>query len=82
MDNEAAAHIEPAGACEGLYLRRAQALLAERAELFAARPARSRRLAGNAGAPRQADSPSRRASRQLSLPLPRDRARRRLRMVG
>jgi len=83
MDTEAAPHIDTASGGDGLYLRRAQALLAERAELFAARPARSGRLAGSAGpSQRRADSPPRRASRQLTLPLPRDRTRRRLRMVG
>jgi hypothetical protein len=82
MDTDAAASIDTAVAGEGPYLRRAQALLAERAELFLARPARSLRVAGVAGPQDRAGSLPRHASRQLTLPLPRDRTRRRLRMVG
>jgi hypothetical protein len=83
MHTDAAASIDTAVAGEGLYLRRAQALLAERAELFLPRPARSVRLAGVAGPPQdRAGSLPRQAGRQLTLPLPRDRSRRRLRMVG
>jgi hypothetical protein len=83
MDTDAAASIDTAVAGEGPYLRRAQALLAERAELFLARPARSLLVAGVAGPPQdRAGSLSRHASRQLTLPLPRDRTRRRPRMMG
>lgn len=79
MDTEASGAIDPAGVGEGPYLRRAQALLAARAELFLAGPAR---LAGIAGPP--PDRPGavfRQGSRQLTLPLPRERARRRARMA-
>jgi hypothetical protein len=79
VDKDTTAAIDPAVAGEGHYLRRAQALLAARAELFAAGPAR---LAGMAGPPQ--DRPVarfRRAGRQLTLPLPREKARRRARMV-
>ncbi|MHB8538133.1 MAG: hypothetical protein ACYDCS_08950 [Candidatus Dormibacteria bacterium] len=65
---------------EGAYLRRAEALLAARAELFVAGSARR---GGIAGAPEdRAVTLVRPASRQLTLPLPRERGRRRARMVG
>jgi hypothetical protein len=83
MDTDPAASVETAIGGEGPYLRRAQALVAERAELFHIRPARSVRLTGVSEPQRdRAGSLPRNASRQLTLPLPRDRARRRLRMVG
>jgi hypothetical protein len=83
MDTDPAASIDTAVAAEGPYLRLAQTLLAERAELFLPRPARSVRPAGVTGPPQdRAGSLPRRAGRQLTLPLPRDRSRRRLRMVG
>jgi len=67
---------------EGAYLRRAQAMLAAREELFLAGPERSLRLAGVAGPPQdRAGSHVRPRSRQLSLPLPRERIHRRARMV-
>ena len=64
------------------YLRRAQALLATRSELFPAAPARSVWPAGTPGPPQdRTGSSARRGGRQLSLPLPRERGRRRARMV-
>lgn len=82
MDRDTAASIDTAVAGEEPYLRRAQALLAARAELFLARSARPPRLAGVAGPSQdRAGSLPRQASRQLTLPLPRDRTRRRLRIV-
>jgi hypothetical protein len=81
MDIEGAGLVDAVSA-EGAYLRRAQALLAAREELFLASPARSLRLAGVDGLPQgRASSRLRQASRQLSLPLPRERTRRRARMV-
>ena len=66
---------------EGAYLRRAQALLATRAELFLAGPARSMRLAGIPGPPQDGGGALlRRRSRQLTLPLARERTRPRARM--
>lgn len=79
MDIETTAAIDPAAAGEGHYLRRAQALLAARAELFPAGPAR---LAGIAGPPQGRPAAGfRRNTRQLTLPLPREKARRRARMM-
>jgi len=66
---------------DGPYLRRAQALLAARAELFVAGPARSVRLAGIAGPPQDRAATLARPGRQLRLPLPRERTRRRATMV-
>jgi hypothetical protein len=79
VDTETAAAIDPGAAGEGHYLRRAQALLAARSELF---PATSARLTGMPGPPQ--DRPVarfRRNTRQLTLPLPRENARRRARMM-
>lgn len=82
MDTDAAASMDAAVAGDGPYLRRAQALVAARAELFLVRAARPARLASVAGPARdRAESLPRHTSRQLALPLPRDRPRRRLRMV-
>jgi hypothetical protein len=79
METKTPGAVDPAGTGEGPYLRRAQALLAARAELFPAGPAR---LAGIAGPPQdRPESHFRHASRQLTLPLPRERQRRRARMV-
>ena len=68
-------------AAEGSYLRRAQALIAARVELFVARP---RRLDAGRRSPAHRGIVATRApaGRQLSLPLPRDRRRRRARMLG
>ena len=82
MDTDRAAPIDTATTGDGPYLRRAQDLLAARGELFLAGPGRSVRLAGIAGPPRdRAASKLRQASRQLTLPLPRQLTRRRPRMV-
>ena len=82
MNTETPDALDGTVAGEGQYLRRAQAMLAARAELFRAVPARSVRLAGIAGPPRdRAGSLLRQVSRQLTLPLPRERTRRRARMV-
>jgi hypothetical protein len=82
MDTDAPAPIDIAVCGEGQYLRRAQTLLAARGDLFLAGPARSMAFA-EVAANRQdrATSAIRRASRQLSLPLPRERKRPRARMV-
>jgi hypothetical protein len=81
MDTERSGSVDAVSG-EGAYLRRAQALLAARGELFLAGPARSLRLAGVDGPPQdRASSRLRQGSRQLSLPLPRERIRRRARMV-
>lgn len=81
MDTESSGLVDAVSG-EGAYLRRAQALLAARGEVFLAGPARSLRLAGVAGPPQdRAGSLTRQRSRQLSLPLPRERTRRRARMV-
>jgi hypothetical protein len=67
---------------EGPYLRRAKALIAARSELFRAGPARSGWLAGASGPPQdRTRALVRKASRQLTLPLPRELPRRRARMV-
>jgi hypothetical protein len=82
MDTETSVPIEGGVAGDGSYLRRAEALLAARAELFLAGTARSVRLAANPGPPQDpARSLLSRRSRQLTLPLPRERTRRRARMV-
>jgi hypothetical protein len=81
MDGETAAPIEAEIAGEGPYLRRAQALVTTRSELFLRGPVRSAWV-NVAGPPEdRARSPLRQAGRQLTLPLPRERARRRARMV-
>jgi hypothetical protein len=77
MDSDTPAAVDPAAAGEGQYLRRAQALLAARAELFPVGPAR---LAGIAGPPQDRPGALFRRASQLTLPLPRERARRRARM--
>jgi hypothetical protein len=83
MDAEHRPVTGPIPGGQGSYLWRAQALLAARAELFAAP---SRQPAGIA--PPAGVRPDRRlvrdpgAARQLSLPLPRERRRRRARMLG
>jgi len=82
MDTDSAAPVDTTAAGDGPYLRRAQELLAARGELFLAGSGRSLRLAGMAGPPQdRAASNLRPASRQLTLPLPRQHARRRPRMV-
>ncbi len=86
MDVEAAGPIAATIAGDGLYLRRAQALLAARAELFQtyaqACPPRPVRRAAVAGPPSGRGGVAVRATgRQLVLPLPRERTRRRPRMV-
>jgi hypothetical protein len=57
-------------------------LIASRSDLFRASPARSGWLAGTSGPPQdRTGSLVRKASRQLTLPLPRELPRRRARMV-
>ena len=63
---------------DGPYLRRAQALLATRAELFAAG---SMQPATDSGPLERGASPRRRGGRQLSLPIAREHRRPRARMV-
>jgi hypothetical protein len=83
MDTDAPTPAQPAGDPDGSYLRRAQALLAARVELFATIPAASTRVTATLTAQRDGvASQARRAGRQLSLPLPRGRGRRRARMLG
>lgn len=82
MDTETPGPVEADISAEGPYLRRAQALLAARSDLFIRVPVRSARLGGIAGSPQdRAGSLFRPAGRQLTLPLPRERSRRRARMV-
>jgi hypothetical protein len=82
MDTETPGPVEGDIASDGPYLRRAQALLAARSELFLRGPGRAARLGGIAGPPKdRAGSLLRQAGRQLTLPLPRERSRRRARMV-
>jgi hypothetical protein len=82
VDTETPGPVEADIAGEGPYLRRARALLAARSELFLRGPVRSALLGGIAGPPNdRAGSLFRQASRQLTLPLPRERTRRRARMV-
>jgi hypothetical protein len=82
MDTETPGAVEADIASEGPYLRRAQALLAARSELFLRGPVRSARISGISGPPKErGESLLRQASRQLTLPLPRERNRRRARMV-
>jgi hypothetical protein len=82
MDTETSGPVEADIAGDGLYLRRAQALLAARSELFLRGPVRSPRLGGpTRPAKDRAGSLLRQAGRQLTLPLPRERSRRRARMV-
>jgi hypothetical protein len=71
----------PTDHAEGLYARRAAALLAARAELF--NDARSRSFSASvAAAPERRESRGRASGRQLTLPLPRERRARRARMLG
>jgi hypothetical protein len=82
MDTEQPDGVDAESAGDGPYLRRAKALIAARADLFRTGPQRSAWLAGVSGPPQ--DRPTglaRKASRQLSLPLPRERQRRRARMM-
>jgi hypothetical protein len=78
MDTDRSGSVD-AGAGEGAYLRRAQTLLAARGELFVIVPARSQELAGPPND--RSGSLFRQVGRQLTLPLPRDRAGRRARMM-
>ena len=82
MDDDTAIPQPPAGGVDGSYLRRAQALLADRAELFTTLPVGSPRFTGLVIARRDRVAQRARAgARQLSLPLPHDRGRRRARML-
>jgi hypothetical protein len=82
MDIEQADAVDAEGAGDGPYLRRAKALIAARSELFRAGPSRYGWLAGTSGPPQdRTRALARKASRQLSLPLPRELPRRRARMV-
>jgi hypothetical protein len=68
---------------DGQYVRRAQALMARRAELFATAPALSL-VRAPAAVPTAQERPQRTrrtGGRQLSLPLARERGRRRARML-
>jgi hypothetical protein len=76
MDIETGTVSGAAAADEGSYVRRAQSLLAGRAELFAIAPSRVTRAPG----PPQRQ-PGRASGRQLALPLPRMRGGRRATMV-
>jgi hypothetical protein len=83
MDTDTPTPAQHAGDADESYLRRAQALLAARVELFETLPAGSTRVAATPTAKRDGVAlRERRAGRQLSLPLPRDRGRRRARMLG
>jgi len=83
MDMQASGPIDAGAVVNGPYLRRAQALLATRAELFVAAQTRSVRLAAVPAPPQhRAEAGVRPGGRQLTLPLPRERGRRRARMVG
>jgi hypothetical protein len=82
MDDDTPIPTPPAVSLEESYLRRAQALLAARAELFTALPLGSPRFTGTVIARRdRVTARDRTRSRQLSLPLPRDRGSRRARML-
>jgi hypothetical protein len=82
VDDDTSILQPPAGDVDGLYLRRAQALLAARAELFTTLPVSSPRFTGLVIARRdRVTRRDRTGARQLSLPLPRDRGRRRARML-
>jgi hypothetical protein len=80
MDMQTSGPIDAAISADEPYLRRAQALVAARAELFAA-GAGVVRFAGVAGSPQDRAGPLAPPTRQLTLPLPRERVRRRARMV-
>jgi hypothetical protein len=80
MEQPDAVDVEVSG--DGPYLRRAKALIAARSELFRAGPSRSAWLAGTSGPPQdRTRALARKASRQLTLPLPRELPRSRARMV-
>jgi hypothetical protein len=82
MDDDNPISAPPAGGVEESYLRRAQALLAARAELFTTLPRDLPRFTGLVIARRdRVTMRDRSGARQLSLPLPRDRRRRRARML-
>jgi hypothetical protein len=82
MDDDTPIPDPPTGGLDGSYLRRAQTLLAARAELFTTHPVSSPRFAGLVIARRdRVTARDRTRARQLSLPLPRDRGRRRARML-
>jgi hypothetical protein len=82
MDDTTPAVHPQDGDVDGSYLRRAQALLAARAELFTALPLGSPRFTGLVIARRdRVTARDRSGARQLSLPIPRDRGRRRARML-
>jgi hypothetical protein len=82
MDDNTPIPLPPVAGLDGSYLRRAQALLAARAELFTMLPVGSPRFTGLVIARRdRVTARDRTRARQLSLPLPRDRGRRRARML-
>jgi hypothetical protein len=82
MDEETATPAPEVAGSDGTYLRRAQALMAARAELFVALPPSVPRFAAIAVARRErVTSRDRPDGRQLSLPLPRERRRRQARML-
>jgi hypothetical protein len=82
MDTERPDTVDAEALDDGPYLRRAKALIATRSELFRAAPSRSGWLAGTSGPPQERTRAlARKASRQLTLPLPRELPRRRARMV-
>jgi hypothetical protein len=78
MDTDQSDSVD-AGAGEGAYLRRAQTLVAARGDLFVIVPARSEQFDGSPNDQTRSLLPQ--AGRQLTLPLPRDRAGRRARMM-
>ena len=83
MDMQTPGAVDAGAVVDDTYVLRAQALLATRAELFIPAQARSVRLAGAGGPPQdRTGSEFRPRGRQLTLPLPRARGRRRARMVG
>jgi hypothetical protein len=82
MDDDTPIPDPAATGLDGSYLRRAQELLAARAELFTALPLSPPRFTGMVIARRdRVTARDRTRTRQLSLPLPRDRGRRRARML-
>ena len=83
MDIQTSAPLDGEVSGEGPYLRRAQSLLALRAELFDDARPRSLRFDGVAAPPHgRTASGFRQGGRQLALPLPRECGGRRARMVG
>jgi hypothetical protein len=82
MDTEQLDAVEAETPGDGPYLRRAKALIAARSDLFRAGPSRSSWLAAASSPPQDRTRAfTRKASRQLTLPLPRELPRRRARMV-